>query len=379
MMISLARKTLIYEWRRFIPVGLSVGFAGILLIVQTALVLGIFGSAAVYIKASSADIWVGYPGTQSVNYGRKIDPDVKMHLEMDPAIQQVESYQWVDGEWYSPQSEGGSVSVYLSGIATHSDALMFSGLLSTELRDKLREPGAVIVDPADLATLGATLGGRAWINQQPVHIVGLLKGLRGLGGVNVLSSKESALLIAGLAHSEGSTYYLARLKQTEQLPMVLQRFSQPDNRFGRYEIWSADDFALRSQRYWLFDTGAGVAVLFMAGLVCLVGIMITSQALKTVINSYSREYATLNALGASRRSLAWVVIEQSLWIGVADLTFAALISALLLNIAKHYQVPVAMTPVAALGCMLLITIMVLFSSLSAMRSQLAVDPSLLLR
>lgn len=378
-MISLARKTLIYEWRRFIPVGLSVGFAGVLLIVQTALVLGIFGSAAVYIQESSADVWVGYPGTQSVNYGRTIGPDVKVHLQMDPAIKQVESYQWVDGEWYSAKTEGGSVSVYLSGIATHPDAMMFSRLISTELREKLREPGAVIVDPADLETLGATLGGRAWINQQPVHVVGLLKGLRGLGGINVLSSQESALLIAGLASSEGSTYYLASLKQVEQLPLLLKRFSTPDKRIGNYEMWSADDFALRSQRYWLLDTGAGVAVLFMAGLVCLVGVMITSQALKTVVNSYSREYATLNALGASRRSLAWVVIEQSLWIGAAGLTFAAVVTTLLLNVAQYYQVPVAMTPMAALFCMLLIIVMVLFSSLSAMRSQLRVDPSLLLR
>lgn len=49
-MISLARKSLIHEWRRFVPVGLSVGFSGILLIVQVALVLGIFGSAAIYIN-----------------------------------------------------------------------------------------------------------------------------------------------------------------------------------------------------------------------------------------------------------------------------------------------------------------------------------------
>ena len=129
------------------------------------------------------------------------------------------------------------------------------------------------------------------------------------------SPHESALTIAGLQEGEGSTYYLARLKQPGQLSSVLARFSQPDKRFGLYEMWSSNDFASRSQLYWLLDTGAGVAVLFMAGLVCLVGAMITSQSLKTVITSYSREYATLNALGASRFALAKVVVEQSCWIG----------------------------------------------------------------
>lgn len=107
--------------------------------------------------------------------------------------------------------------------------------------------------------------------------------------------------------------------------------------------------------------------------------MITSQSLKAVINSYSREYATLNALGASRLALAKVVVEQSCWIGSAGLVFSVVISVLLLSIAKYYQVPVDITPFAMLCCILLVAAMVLLSSLSAVRSQLRIDPSLLLR
>ena len=75
-MIALARKTLVHEWRRFIPSVFAVGFSGVLLAMQAALVLGIFGSAALYVTASSADLWIGYPGTQSVNFGRTIGRDV---------------------------------------------------------------------------------------------------------------------------------------------------------------------------------------------------------------------------------------------------------------------------------------------------------------
>ncbi|WP_319016817.1 hypothetical protein [Diaphorobacter aerolatus] len=73
-MIALARKTLAYEWRRFVPSVFAVGFAGVLLVMQAALVLGIFSTAAIYVSATSADLWVGYPGTQSVNFGRNIGP-----------------------------------------------------------------------------------------------------------------------------------------------------------------------------------------------------------------------------------------------------------------------------------------------------------------
>ena len=41
---------------------------------------------------------------------------------------------------------------------------------------------------------------------------------------------------------------------------------------GPFEVWTAPQFSRRSQLYWILDTGAGVAVLFMAVIVCLVGV-----------------------------------------------------------------------------------------------------------
>ena len=84
-MVSLARKTLLHEWRRFLPAILAVGFAAVLQLLQAALVLGIFAGAAVSVTASDGDVWVGYPGTQSVDQGRPIDADVASMLDMKPA------------------------------------------------------------------------------------------------------------------------------------------------------------------------------------------------------------------------------------------------------------------------------------------------------
>ncbi|MCP4518791.1 MAG: ABC transporter permease, partial [Delftia sp.] len=186
-MVALARKTLIHEWRRFLPAILAVGFAGLLQLLQAALVLGIFGSASVYITKSSADIWAGYPGTQSVSLGQPINRDVAMHLRMDPAVSRVEPFDWVDGNWRGTQGTGG-VPVFICGIDPNPDGLMFSQALSPELRARLKEPGAVIVDQADLSSLGVKLGGTGVINGQRVHVVGISHGLRALGGVTVMTS-----------------------------------------------------------------------------------------------------------------------------------------------------------------------------------------------
>jgi putative ABC transport system permease protein len=147
-MVALARKTLIYEWRRFLPAMLAVGFAGLLQLLQLALVLGIFGSTSLYITGSSADVWVGYPGTQSVGSGRTIDADVESRVLMDPAVLRVEPYIWVDGDWRGPTETGG-VSVFVSGIDPSPNALMFSKALPPSLRARLAEPDAVVVDRSD--------------------------------------------------------------------------------------------------------------------------------------------------------------------------------------------------------------------------------------
>ncbi len=378
-MIALARKTLVYEWRRFVPVVLAVGFSGLMLVVQAALVLGIFGASALYVNASSADLWAGYPGTQSVNFGRTVSADAEMRLRMDPEVVAVEPYQWVDGDWTPERVDAGSVSIYLSGIAVGPDAMLFSKLLSPDLRKRLREPGAVIVDSADLESLGVAEGGTAWVNGHPVRVVAAIAGLRGLGGVNVLASLDSARVIGGPQAGRGSTYYVARLADPSRAPAVQARLAQSDASFGPLQVWTAQEFAQRSQQYWLLDTGAGMAVLFMALIVCLVGAVITNQSFAAVVAASAREYATLNALGASRGALARVVIEQACLVGGLGMVLAAVASALLLAVAVFYHVPVAMTLTAALGCAALVALMALMSSVMAVRGLIRTDPALLLR
>ena len=382
-MIALARKTLIYEWRRFVPSVFAVGFSGVLLAMQAALVLGIFGSAAIYVTASSADLWVGYPGTQSVNFGRNIGSDVEMRLRMDPDVAAVESFVWVDGDWRARAgaqgAAGGGVSVYLSGVSTADNSMMFTKVLTSWQRQLLREPGAVIVDRADLGTLGAQEGSTAWINNHAVKIVAAVDGLRGLGGVNVIASLSTTREIAETSAEHGSTYFVARLKQGAKAGEAQARLSRSSSSFGPYEVWTADAFARRSQRYWMLDTGAGAGVLFMAVIVCLVGAIVTSQSLKAVVAGSAREYAVLNALGVSRAALGRVVVEQACWIGGLGFVLAALASAVLLSIASAYRVPVALNLSAVLACGFLVAVLSLLSGLGAMRSLLRADPATLLR
>jgi len=377
-MVALARKTLVYEWRRFLPAILAVGFAGLLQLLQAALVLGIFGSASVYITGSSADLWAGYPGTQSVNLGRSIDAGVEMRLRMDPAVTAVEPFHWVDADWRGPSDTGG-VSVFVSGINARPDGMLFAHALPTALRARLNEPDAVIVDRADLDSLGVKVGDSAVINGHRVRVVGVSSGLRALGGVNVVASLATAAeLDTDPSNATRMTYFVAKLRDPAKADEVAARL-RGNSAFGKYDIWTAEDFARRSQLYWMFDTGAGAGVLFLAGIVFLVGAVITSQTLVAAVIGSVREYATLNALGVGVGALRKVVMEQAFWVGALGLVGSGVLGAIALVIARSRSVPVALDPWATVTCMALSMGLAIVSGLAAMRSLRRADPATLLR
>jgi putative ABC transport system permease protein len=235
----------------------------------------------------------------------------------------------------------------------------------------------VIVDSADLDTLGVDLqNNRAGSMARRGRL--RATGLRGLGGVNVLASLDTA---------RHRRYRSARGQYLFRGGPALAGPGRPRARPPRRvdgpghagRVLTAPEFASRSQQYWLFDTGAGIAVLFMAVIVCFVGAVITNQSFASVVAGSVREYATLNALGAGRYALARVVFEQALLIGGVGMLLAAAFSTVVLLIAQTQRVPVQLTPMVIIGCVALVAVMAMLSSIMAVRSVVRSDPSLLLR
>lgn len=374
-MVPLARKTLVHEWRRFLPSALAVAFSGVLLLVQAALVLGIFNSAAVYIKKSGGDLWVGYPGTQSIELGRPIPHDAEIRLRMDPEVIRVEPFRWIDGDWRGPADKGG-VSVFISGIDTRADAMMFADVLEPELRAKLDGPDSVIIDRADLAKLGLDIGAQAVINGKRVRVVGVGNGLRALGGVNILTSLATARRLETDGGDEVA-YYVVKLRDPERAGEVRKRLQPSGTR--RYEIWTQRTFARRAVTYWMFETGAGLGVILLAAVVLLVGAVITSQTLMSAVAGSIREYATLYALGVGFSRLRGVVVKQSAWVGAFGLVVGGGVTALIVWLARRRDVPVQLDSVTVAICALAVMTIALVSGLMAVRALRHADPALLLR
>jgi putative ABC transport system permease protein len=376
--VALARKTLFYEWRKFLPAALAVAFSGLLLLMQAALMFGIFDSASVYVSKSDADLWAGYPGTQTIELGRPIARDTEMSLLIDPAVVRVEPFHWLDGDWRGPASHG-SVSVFISGIDPGPDGLMFARAIPQGLRAKLNEPNSVIVDEADLPKLGLGIGGTATLNGHRVKIVAACAGLRALGGVNIVTSIATARhLNTDTTEPDKVAYYVAKLREGAIPEQVRDRIEQawPVRRFT---VWTKAEFAHTAASYWMFETGAGLGFVFFTFIVFLVGTVITSQTLVAAVASHVREYAMLNALGAGRTALRRVVLEQALWVGSVGIIVGAIVSVLLMLLASSQSVPMTFDLAAAAGCAILVMVIALVSGTLAVRTISHLEPANLLR
>jgi len=376
--VPIARKTLLYEWRRFLPAVAAVAFSGLLMTAQGALLLGIVSANSLYVSQSNAEYWVGYPGTQSVELGRTVKASVLTSLYSEPLVSDIEPLLLGSGDWRATGGNGG-VSITVVGIDTQTDSLGLARVVPASLRNQLREPGAVVVDASDSDKLSAKPGDLAEINGRAVRVVGLIDGLRGLGGGNVVSSLDTARMLDQTLPADGAaTYFLFNIKAGDNPSDVIKHLDRRAS-VERFEIWPAGQLASMSTSYMLFDSGAGIAFIFATLIAASIGALITSQTLMAAVAGALPQYATLRALGVPFGSLRTIVVEQATWVGVSGLVINVALSLFIALIARAYKVPFVLDGiVVSLASLVVLVVAVLACLLSIHRLRQA-DPASLLR
>lgn len=378
MAISIARKTLLHEWRRFLPATVAIAFSGVLMTVQGALLLGIVGANSLYVTQSTAGYWVGFPGTQSVDLGRTIPASVATNLYAERGISHVEPLLFGSGDWRGMHG-GGGVSVTILGIDTANDAEALARIMPAALRNELNEPGTVVVDVADASKLSAQKGSGAEVNGRAVHVAGYIDGLRGLGGVNVVTSRETARnLDLSLPNDGGATYFLYDVKHDANGTAVQARLNGGSD-MRHFEVWSAEELASMTTMYMLLDSGAGIAFIFATLIAVMIGAVITSQTLMAAVAGTVPQYATLRALGVPFHKLRLIVIEQAGWVGLFGFCISLILSLVIAFAAAVYKVPFELRFSIVAAASTVVLLVAALACLLAVHRLRDTDPATLLR
>ena len=369
----LALAILRHDWRRFLPGLLSVTFAGVLMLVQLGLLLGMFGTVTVLIDSSRAALWVSSPAAESIDLAQPIPARLVATVRQRSEITRSEPLSLTDVLWHSPH--GAKLSVSLIGLEPSNDALACPRALQAGLCEALIEPMAVIVDEADLDKLEITPGEFAEVNGRRVRVIAASRGLRTIGSAYVFASTQTVRALLD-GNPDDTSFVLASLPTplAESTREALQTELGP-----RYRAWTRHEFSNASQRYWLGESGVGAGFLFSSLLGLVIGVVITSQTLRAAILGSVREYAAYRAIGVPASSLMQVVLHQALWIGGAGVLLTLLTSVGIQALAHAFDVPLRLSVAAVVLAASVGLMTAAVSGVLTLRELYRLEPAELLR
>ena len=354
--MSYALATLWYERQRYLPAILAVGFSALLMALQGGLLVGMFSFASLPVDRARADVWVGSPELTSIDLGRPIRSAHIARLLEQPEVEACETF--IEGFSYWLKPDGATELCLIQGLRLGDAALGSPTDLTPDMRDRLTEPGAVIVDDSDLERLG-------------IHGIG---DEAQIAGAYVYCSAETARPLLRMTEDQ-TTYLLARCSEPGSAAKVAARVREttPLSAFTR------EDLSRRSRLHWLIKTRAGIALGLAAALGLIVGAVVTSQTLYAATAASLREYAVLYALGIPRWRMALAVLAQSFWVGIIGIALALPLIFVLAPAATPLGVRVKLSGWLLVAAVLITLATALLSGLSGLRPLRRLEPAVLLR
>jgi putative ABC transport system permease protein len=371
--MSYSLATLWHERQRYLPGVLAVGFSALLIALQCGLLLGLFSITSIPVDRTRAHIWVGAPQVLSVDLGRPIPESYLSRLAAQPEVEAPEIYLQGFAYWSKPN--GATELCLVIGSRLDDQALGCVDALTPDLRSRITEPGAIIVDESELGRLGIHgVGDMAEVSGQRVRVVGLVHGLKSLAGPYIFCSVATARPLLHLLPDQ-TTYVLARCRNPADAPVVVERLHS----YSNMSAFTTEDFSFRTRMHWLTMTRAGIALGCAAALGLLVGAVVTSQTLYAATAASIREFAVLRALGIPRWRMAATVLAQAFWIGIIGMAFALPIVFGLREGADTLGAKILLPAWLLAGAAAVTMTMALGSGLAALRSLRLVEPATLLR
>jgi putative ABC transport system permease protein len=372
LILTLASRNLFHDRVRLVATVVGSVFSIVLVTVQLGVFLSFERMVTTMIDHAQADFWIVPAETKSFEGSSLLAGRERLQAlsvnGVTAAVPVVVGY----ASWRKPDG-GASTPVFVVGTPEATAGLQPWNLVEGSLRD-LSIPEGVAVDRSYFDELGiAQIGERAEIDNQKARVVVLTRGIRSFTTMpDVFTSIERARAYLGVPSDEAN-YFMVRLSPNVDAEAVRAQLAR---RLSDAEVLTPEQFRRRTRQFWLFDTGAGAALLGSAILGIIVGTIIVAQTLYSSTKDHLKEFATLRAIGSSRTYILKVILSQALISAVIGFSIAACIDLTLVKFTADAALPVIMTPGLTLGLFVLTVVMCAIAAISAIRVVTRIDPVL---
>jgi putative ABC transport system permease protein len=367
--MTIAIKKFLYRIPRFVLTLVGIAVAFFLSEAQIGLMVGWCNTNSAIIRHAPVHVWVMAQETPSFDYGTAI-PRNRIFQ-----VRNVEGVEWAEGLFMAwniwQRGDGRRVNIEL--VCLDESCVGGPWKMKAGVVEAIHRPHTVIVDELYLKALGVEQVGQEFeMIGQRATVGGISEEVRTFtASPFVFTSIESAIRYDKRYRDDEVTYVLARCANGYTPEQVRDAIASD---VPNVEVLTAREFAIRTMKYWMLETGVGITVVITAILGLLVGAFVMSQTLFAITQDHIANYATLVALGFSQTRLTSIVLAQSLIMGGGGIVlgsglffWASRASATTpIPLETTTEVFAALVGISLFGCVL--------ASFASVRSIFSIDP-----
>lgn len=370
----LAWRNLVHDKVRLAVTITGIVFAVVLIVVELGLFLGFATATSSLIDRSGADLWVTAPNVPYIEQGVAFTERKRAAILATPGVAQASKYIARFTQWKRP--DGGQVGAMTVGVDLETGLGAPWNLVAGSVAD-LHRPDAVIVDEIYKAKLGIDhIGQTVEIRGRKARVVGFTNGIRAFTtSPYVFSSFKNALDYADLREDQ-TLYILVKVQPGADVEAVRQAIA---GRVADVTVHTTDEFSRMTRVYWMFTTGAGIAVLLAALLGLIVGVVVVAQTIYATTVDHIREYGTLKAMGATNRYLYTVIVQQAVISALIGYVLGMIVSSFVVSGSARGGAAILLPPWMVAAMLGLTLAMCISAAIVSVRKVTRLDPAMVFK
>ena len=373
-MPPLAQRNLTHDKVRLAVTLTGIVFAVVLIVVELGLFVGFTVTTSGIIDKSKVDLWIVSKGTPYIEQGAAFSERKLYQALATPGVAHADKFIVRFSNWKTPQ--GSEDGIQIVGFNPYTGVGGPWNVVEGKVED-LKTPDAVMVDEIYKKKLGVTKVGETFeINGRRARVVGFTRGIRAFTTTPyVFTSFKNAQAYTGIA--EDQTYFiLVRALPGANLAALRQGL---ESRLKDVDVLTTEKFSSMTRIYWMFTTGAGVAVLIAALLGLVVGVVVVAQTIYATTVDHIREYGTLKAMGAPNSYIYRVIITQAGMSAVAGYVLAMFVSIFIVRASRTAGAAILMPWQMAVGIFFLTVLMCVSAAVVSIKKVTSLDPAMVFR
>ena len=373
-MRTLAWRNLVHDKVRLTVTVTGIVFAVVLIVVELGLFLGFTTATSSLIDRSRADLWITAPHVPYIEQGVPFSERKLATVLATPGVASAAKYITRFTQWKRP--DGRQESVQVVGVELASGLGAPWNIVEGRLED-LRRPDAIFIDEIYKDKLGVSaVGQTVEIRGRRARVAGFTRGIRAFTtSPYVFTTFKNALDYTDLRQDQ--TLYIL-VKAAAGVDRGELRRALAD-RLRDVDVVTNAGFSRMTQVYWMFTTGAGIAVLLAALLGLIVGIVVVAQTIYATTVDHIREYGTLKAMGATNRYLYGVIVLQAVISALIGYGLGMIVSFFVVRGSEQGGAAILLPAPMAAGMLVLTLVMCIGAAVVSINKVTRLDPAMVFK